>query len=257
MTLPPEQPPPSPRRSRPISVRKIVVTVLVLLSLYLLLAYILSPWLWHRYALRHPALQNLPTITHTGAGIHGDPLNLALTGSKDELVSAMLISGWHPADRLTFESSARIAIDTVLRRPYEDAPVSNLYLFGRKEDLAFEQPFGNDPKRRHHVRFWLSNTLDSDGRPIWVGAATFDTRVGFSHTTGQITHHIAPDIDTERDHVMQTLNSAGRLSELAWIDDFQKLREGRNGGGDPYHTDGKLAAGVLVSQTPASPTSRP
>ena len=33
------------------------------------------------------------------------------------------------------------------------------------------------------------------------GGATFDERVGLSHTTGQITHHIAPDVDTERDHL--------------------------------------------------------
>jgi hypothetical protein len=34
---------------------------------------------------------------------------------------------------------------------------------------------------------------------FWLGAATFDTRVGFSHTTGQVTHHIGPDVDAERD----------------------------------------------------------
>src|SRR5262249_4774795 len=37
----------------------------------------------------------------------------------------------------------------VLKRKYEDAPVSNLYLFGRKEDLAFEQPVGDNPRVSH------------------------------------------------------------------------------------------------------------
>jgi hypothetical protein len=36
-------------------------------------------------------------------------------------------------------------------------------------------------------------------RPIWVGSAVFDERVGLSRTTGQITHVTAPDVDAERD----------------------------------------------------------
>jgi hypothetical protein len=41
----------------------------------------------------------------------------------------------------------------VFKRPDDEAPVSTLYLFGRKEDLAFEKPVGGSPKERHHVRF--------------------------------------------------------------------------------------------------------
>ena len=66
----------------------------------------------------------------------------------------MTAAGWDPADPLTFRSSVRIVVDTVLRKPDDEAPVSNLYLFGRKEDLAFEKPVGGSPKERHHVRFW-------------------------------------------------------------------------------------------------------
>ena len=66
----------------------------------------------------------------------------------------MLAAKWNPADPLTLESSIEIAAATVMRKPYADAPVSSLYLFGRKQDLAFEKPVGNDPRRRNHVRFW-------------------------------------------------------------------------------------------------------
>src|SRR5262245_4495295 len=107
----------------------------------------------------------------------------------------MVAAKWYPADPLTLRSCLEIAEATVLRRPYDDAPVSNLYLFGRREDLAFEQPVGNDPSRRHHVRIWRSVHAHSDGRPIWFGSITYDARVGFSRTTGQITHHIGADID--------------------------------------------------------------
>ena len=80
---------------------------------------------------------------------------------------AMVAARWYPADPLTLRSCLEIAEATVLKRPYDDAPVSSLYLFGRKEDLAFEQPVGNDPRERHHVRFWL--TERKDRRPAGLG----------------------------------------------------------------------------------------
>ena len=100
------------------------------------------------------------------------------------------------------ESDLKIAVDTVLARPDEHAPVSSLYLFGRKEDLAFEQPVGDNPRHRHHVRFWKPDKLH-EGRPVWVGSAIYDQHVGFSRDTGQITHVTAPDIDNERDYLFE------------------------------------------------------
>ncbi len=145
-------------------------------------------------------------------------------------------------------SDLAIAADTVLRRSYEKAPVSNLYLFGRKEDLAFEQPVGNDPSRRHHVRFWRTSDDDPSGRPVWVGSVTYDERVGFSHTTGQITHHIAPEVDAERDRLFEQLSETGRLAEAGVVEDFHKVLEGHNGGGDPWRTDGRLAVGSISAR---------
>ena len=50
----------------------------------------------------------------------------------------MLAARWYPAGPLTLHSCLKIAADTVFRRRYDDAPVSNLYLFGRKEDLCWQ-----------------------------------------------------------------------------------------------------------------------
>jgi len=157
----------------------------------------------------------------------------------------MLAANWYPADPLTLRSCLRIASATVLKRKYDDAPVSNLYLFGRKQDLAFEKPVGNDPRKRNHVRFWDTGLKDEDGRPVWVGSATYDERVGLSHTTGQITHHISGDVDGERDKLFRDLEATGELLDAYYIDGFHKILEGRNGGGDPWHTDGKLYYGVI------------
>lgn len=212
---------------------------------YFIVAYVLIPGLWERYVRRHPGIDEIPGITTTGSGIPGDPINVALVGSKSELIRIMLKANWHPADPLSLKSCLEIAEATVLKRPYADAPVSSLYLWGRKEDLAFEQPVGNDPVQRHHVRYWRSDAVDASGRAIWAGSVTFDKGVGLSHTTGQITHHIAADVDAERDRLMKQLAETGELASQYVIDGFHKDRSGKNGGGDPWHTDGRLFVGVI------------
>ena len=214
---------------------------------YFLVAYVALPFVWLAVEPRHPAMDGLPRIARTSDDIPGDLLNIALIGAEADLARGLLAAGWHPADRLTLESSLRIAGDTVLRREYDDAPVSSLYGWGRKQDLAFEQPVGHDPRQRHHVRFWRSSELDPQGRPLWIGGATFDKKVGLSHTTGQITHHISPEVDAERDKLLHDLQQAGKLESVKWLDGFHQQLTGKNGGGDPYHTDGRLPVGVLSS----------
>lgn len=216
------------------------------LGVYFVAAYLVMPALWKRYEHRHPALAETPGITLTGDGHPGDPINVALIGSESEVRTIMQAAGWFPADPLGLRSDLKIAADTVLKRPYDDAPVSNLYLFGRKEDLAFEQPVGDDPRQRHHVRYWKSAKVDDRGRPLWAGSVTYDRRVGLSYTTGQITHHIAADVDAERDRLFLELNKTGELSDFQIVPGFHQVTSGKNGGGDPWHTDGNLFVGTII-----------
>ena len=225
------------------------------LLLYLLIAYVVLPLAWKRDVARHPALFDGPRITHTVDGIPGDPVNVALEGSEADVIRGMRATKWYPADPITLRSSLRIAMDSVLRHPDDEAPVSALLLFGRKQDLAFEQPVGDSPRQRHHVRFWRWDRLE-DGREVWFGAATYDVRVGFSHTTGQITHHIGPDVDAERDRILSQLQQAGLTQEVYWMPGFQPELNGRNGGGDAWHTDGRLGVAVLRALTNAPPAAK-
>jgi hypothetical protein len=227
--------------------------IATLISMYIVVAYLALPTAWRVVDRRHPALAEIPRITRTKNGIHGDPLNIALVATEAELHRGILAAGWLPADPITLESSLRIAADSVLRRSYPEAPVSNLYLWGRKQDLAFEQAAGKDPRKRHHVRFWRSDRMESDGRPLWIGAATFDRHIGLSHTTGQITHHIAPDVDAERDKLLADLEQTERLSVVEWYNGFQTQHQGRNGGGDQWVTDGRLPVGVFAKEETPSP----
>jgi hypothetical protein len=230
--------------------KTILILVVGILLIWAVAAYLLIPDLWLRYTRRHPSLEDIPGVTHAADGIHADPVNVALIGTKAEVMKIMVTAKWYPSDPLTLRSCLEIAEASVLKRPYDEAPVSNLYLFGRKEDLAFERPVGDDPRQRHHVRFWMTDKVDPDGRPVWVGAAIYDKRVGFSHTTGQITHHTAGDIDTERDKLFHDLRLTGDLQEEYIVKGFHKTLKGTNGGGDPWYTDGDLYVGVIKPANP-------
>ena len=221
---------------------KRIVWLIIILVAWAIAAYLLVPWVSKLYYRHH--FNEGPRITLTSDGHPGDPVNVAIEGEEVELVRAMHAAGWYPADPITLGSSLRIVVDSVVRKSDDEAPVSSLFLFGRKQDLAFELPVGDSPRQRHHVRFWRWDKL-KDGRPVWFGSATFDERVGLSHANGQVTHHIGPDVDAERDLIMAGLQKAGWVQDEYYVDGFHQERQGRNGGGDPWRTDGRLGAVVL------------
>jgi hypothetical protein len=211
---------------------------------YLAVSYYVLPIYWRHYE-HHPQLQKSSKLTQTKQGIPGDPLNIGLIGTQKELITALTKIGWYPADPLTLRSVLKVTTSVLLDRPYPNAPVSNLYLLGRKEDLAFEQPIGKSPKMRHHVRFWCSDNLLKNKRQLWLGAATFDRNVGLNKYTGQITHHIDSDIDIERDGLIDNLKKAGHLSKIYQITGVSPTLNNHNGEGDWYYTDGELTIGIL------------
>ncbi len=163
----------------------------------------------------------------------------------------MHAAGWSPADAITLRSSIRIAASVAFKRPDPEAPVSSLFLFGRRQDLAFEKAVGGNARHRHHVRFWKWIEGGGAGRPLWIGSATFDVSVGFSHRTVQVTHHIAPDIDAERRELIDDLVKAGWVDKIYQVTGVGATLVGRNGGGDRYYTDGELTIGVLGSRADA------
>jgi len=227
--------------------RRLVPVLLAVLALYFLAAYVVLPALWYDYE-HQPGLAGRTMVTATAQGIPGDPLNVGVVGSKPQVVHALALAGWKPADAITLRSSVEIGLSVVLDRPYADAPVSNLFLDGRKQDLAFERPAGTSADRRHHVRFWHILEKGVEGNGVWLGAASFDRSVGVSHDTLQITHHIGPDLDRERDFVIETLSKAGVVSETYQVSGSGPTLNGRNGGGDPYYTDGEITIAVLDSK---------
>ena len=70
--------------------------------------------------------------------------------------------------------------------------------------------------------------------------------VGLNHDTGQITHHIAPDIDQERDILIAHVRHTGQVLRVYQVTGVGPTLIGRNGSGDWYYTDGELSVAVLA-----------
>lgn len=181
--------------------------------------------------------------SRTGDGLLGDPINIAFIGSQEELNQLFIKAGWTIAEPLSLKSSLHMIIASVLGKSYPKAPVSSLFLFNKKQDIAFEREIDNNPRRRHHVRFWKTPEdwyLPGGRNADWLGAATYDKKVGFSFFTGQITHKINSDVDQERDFVLGMLKRSNQSVSIEIVEHFTTSYHGRNGGGDEIFTDGAL-----------------
>ena len=81
----------------------------------------------------------VPSFTITGDGLPGDPINVALLGTLQQLRTAFADAGWSEADRLGLVSSLRMIRAFVFNKSYPTAPFSTLYLFGRGQDIGFQR----------------------------------------------------------------------------------------------------------------------
>lgn len=208
--------------------------------LWLFTAYAVLPWV-HRFLTGLYLPDYYIGRAKTSDGLLADPINLAILGDKRRLIAAMESSGWSLADPTTPKAVLKTLWYGVLRRAYTTAPVSNLFLFNKKQELAFQKEVPGKPHARHHVRFWSVPEgwkLPGGYQADWLGAATYDRRVGFSLFTGQVTHKIDEETDKERDFISGDLESAG--ARLKVVQHFNTAYHHRNGGGDSITTDGAM-----------------
>ena len=217
-------------------------SLLILVVFWLVLAYLVLPRL-NRILSSIYVPDYFIGRTRTSDGLLGDPLNLAFTGSGQQLSTVMQRAGWVKADPITLTSSLRIVTSTLRRRSYAEAPVSPLMLFGRQQDAAFQQEVAGNPGQRHHVRVWRTPpgwVLPGGRRVDWLAGGTYDRRVGLSLFTLQVTHKIDADIDVERDYITDSILRAEPAATIHPLVDFTTGYHSRNGGGDTLHTDGTL-----------------
>jgi LssY-like putative type I secretion system component LssY len=210
--------------------------------------------------------RHVPRFTMTGDGLPGDPVNLALIGTLEQLRTAFATAGWRGADPLGLASSWRMARAFVLNEPYPTAPFSTLYLFGRGQDIGFQRAIDDSPRKRHHVRFWAKSLaqveadvdaasfwLNTD-RPdendcvLWVGAGTKDIGFSLTRLTFQVTHATASDTNAERGYIVNELRKSGVIENVTFYKTGDKLLTKHV---NHYITDGELAVAELIAMQPA------
>lgn len=192
-----------------------------LLITYVIAAYVLIPALIRLVRIIFPP-QHLPLYCVTPDGFASDPLNIGIIATRRQLINAMQAAGWHVADRHSIRNVLREILSTLTNHQYPNAPVSSLYLFGRKQDIAFELPT-EGVGGRHHVRFWATTYERRHGLSIhgihwhdrrahlksddllWVGAASLDKGLNIIKHNFQLTHMIDPDTNQERELIVRQL----------------------------------------------------
>ncbi len=226
------------RTHRPHLAATLAALVIGLPVLWFLLAYAGLPRLWSHHEHKKGKLQGV-LVSYTAQGIPGDPIDLVVAGSQAGLDCAFRQAGWNRADDVSLRSGLKIAASVLLSRPYPQAPVSPLYVDDRQQDVAYQRDEGRSADRRHHIRLWRQ----AGGR--WLASATFDRGVGLSLFTLQITHHIGADIDQERDAAVAVLTRAGAVQRASLTAGPFEGKAHRNGGGDRYTFDGRIAVVTL------------
>jgi hypothetical protein len=203
----------------------------------------------------------IPRYTISADGLPGDPVNLAFTGTLQQLREAFAAAGWSTADQLGIASSLRMVRAFLTNSPYPSAPFSTFYLFGRRQDIGFQEPIGDSPRKRHHIRFWALS-LDRSGedmsaasfwlntdkpspdeRVIWVGAGTRDTGLSLTWLTFQITHATDSDTNTERDYIVSALSGKGVIGDVTWHRSGSTIMTGKV---NHYISDGEIAFASLT-----------
>jgi hypothetical protein len=233
-------------------------TLLALALTYAIAAYIVLPRIV-RTGLKILLRKRVPRFTITGDGLPGDPVNLVLTGTLQQLHDAFTRAGWSRADRLGLASSWRMVRAFVLNTPYPAAPFSTLYLFGRGQDVGFQKAIDNSPRKRHHIRFWAlslahaesklgkaSFWLNTDRPPEgdcvhWIGAGTRDTGISLTRLTFQITHATDADTNAERDFIIAELEKSRVVGEVNSYQAGQPVERVNR-----YITDGEVTVANLI-----------
>ncbi len=193
------------------------------------------------------ALENLPCCATNEDGTeNGDPLNLVLIGTREDISAAFVRRGWLPAEQTHGKAVWKTIKSFLFDSRYRYSPVSPLYLYGRQQDFAGQKP-RHTVHQRNHLRAWLS-PMRYWGKPVWMGQISRDIGVRFTFKTWPpVTHKIDPDVDEAMYALIEDLIYSQQLAKSGYVKGVgaaTRSKPRHNLTGDPYFTSGNRA--VLV-----------
>ena len=185
------------------------------------------------------ALQQLPCCTVDAKGENqGDPLNLVIIGEPMDIYYAVLRAAWDETEVVSAASGFKTTMSFITGGEYRYSPVSSLYLFGRKQDIAL-QKIRENIHERNHFRLWVA-PMTFRGKSVWIGQISRDIGVRFTRKT-ITTHKIDPDVDETREFLLENLAYSQVLEKFAYVGGVGAAtidNPRANLTGDPYITDG-------------------
>ena len=185
----------------------------------------------------------LPARTFTHAGKPADPVNLVLRGSREQLDRAFRAAGWTPVAGKSLRRIGYAVLSALDDGPDTSDPISNQYVAGRRQDLAFERA-SPTIRIRHHLRLWQ---VDST---LWIGAASEDVGL-LIWRLKEPTHRIDPRVDRERDEAARELEAGGCASVAGYAVLPGSVNGGRTATGQRFTSDGRALVLQLRSCGPA------
>lgn len=200
------------------------------------------------------ALESLPCCATSEDGAkNGDPLNLVIVGGLDDAFPALVRRGWSPTEQKWSGSIMKTITSAFSGERYVNAPVSDLYLFGRAQDLALQKA-RDTIHQRNHLRLWLS-PMRYRGKPVWVGQISRDIGVRLTfHSPTLTTHKIDPDVDEARTALTEDMAYSQNLQKIGFVKGVGAAPQnapGQNLTTDPYYTDG-LRQVLVFDRQPTS-----
>jgi LssY C-terminus len=170
----------------------------------------------------------------------GDMVNFVIVGSEKEVQSALEAATWHIADTDNRKAVLNAVMQTYGNKDYLAMPMSQLYLFGRKQDFGYEmaEPIAMVASR-HHFRIWKA-PFTWNGHDVWAGAGTHDIGFAKDQRNNSVTHKIDPLVDGERDNIGASLQQANKAKRMVYYLPPNPVQEAKNATGDGYHSDGRL-----------------
>ncbi len=161
------------------------------------------------------ALEQIPCCATTADGTGTeDPLNFVLLGEGRHALASLLRAGWKVTEVLDRRSAFLLFYSYFFDEEYLHAPISSVYLFGRRQDLALQKT-RETARERNHLRIWLT-PLRFQGQPVWIGQISRD--IGLSYSLRSFLGHVVdPDVDEARDYLVHDLFQTQGMSRFGWV----------------------------------------